>query len=110
MFSCNDRGLSAVPRALQYLLVMTLVVLPLTVILSAPPPASAQTVKINFQPRNVTVPAGYLADSGALYGSRGNGYSYGWTLSHTGDTYYYEPFPWTPNPYWSHIFMQPGPG
>lgn len=33
---------------------------------------------INFQPSNVAAPAGYLADSGAVYGNRGNGYTYGW--------------------------------
>src|SRR5688572_18180125 len=72
--------------------------------------ARAQTLQINFQPSGATVPAGYLRDSGNVYGSRGNGYSYGWSSSHTGRTYYYEPFPWTPNPYWSNIFMAAGTG
>ena len=36
-------------------------------------------VRINFQPADVAVPAGYLADSGAAFGDRGNGYSYGWS-------------------------------
>jgi len=54
-------------------------------------PASAATytatfratlsVSINFQPANAAVPAGYLADSGAVFGARGNGQSYGWNLS-----------------------------
>ncbi|MCA1601165.1 MAG: hypothetical protein LC776_05835, partial [Acidobacteria bacterium] len=42
--------------------------------------AAAQgfSAKINFQPASAAVPAGYLADSGAVYGDRGNGYTYGW--------------------------------
>ncbi len=67
--------------------------------------AEAQAIQINFQPTSVTVPSGYLRDSGETYGSRGNGHSYGWSPSHTSRTYYYEPFSWTPNPYWSNIFM-----
>ncbi|MBA4366652.1 MAG: hypothetical protein C0403_03320 [Desulfobacterium sp.] len=35
-------------------------------------------VKVNFQPSASPVPAGYLKDSGLVYGDRGNGYSYGW--------------------------------
>lgn len=38
----------------------------------------AVSVKINFQPDTTNVPAGYIADIGKTYGSRGNGYSYGW--------------------------------
>lgn len=42
--------------------------------------------KINFQPApgtgglpgGFTTPAGYLADTGAAYGNRGNGFTYGW--------------------------------
>jgi len=33
---------------------------------------------INFQPANVTVPAGYIADSGLTYGVRTGGFTYGW--------------------------------
>lgn len=36
-------------------------------------------VSVNFQPAKVPVPTGYVADTGALYGDRGNGYTYGWT-------------------------------
>jgi hypothetical protein len=35
-------------------------------------------VSINFQPTGAAVPAGYLRDDGAVFGNRGNGYSYGW--------------------------------
>ena len=36
------------------------------------------SASINFQPAKTPVPAGYLADSGEIYGDRGNGYTYGW--------------------------------
>jgi hypothetical protein len=36
------------------------------------------TWKINFQPAAAPVPAGYLPDSGAAFGDRGNGFTYGW--------------------------------
>ena len=72
--------------------------------------AEAQTIQVNFQPKGVAVPSGYLRDSGDVYGNRGNGNSYGWSSSHTSRTYYYEPFAWTPNPYWSNIFMLAGAG
>jgi hypothetical protein len=34
--------------------------------------------KINFQPASAVVPVGFVADSGAVFGPRGNGYNYGW--------------------------------
>ncbi|HYG74440.1 MAG TPA: PKD domain-containing protein [Planctomycetota bacterium] len=40
-------------------------------------------VKINFQPAGASVPAGYLADAGAVFASRGNGYSYGWNADNS---------------------------
>jgi subtilisin family serine protease len=48
----------------------------------------ANPVKINFQPASAPTYAGYLVDSGAVFGSRGNGLSYGWNASdasHTAD-------------------------
>jgi N-acetylneuraminic acid mutarotase len=33
---------------------------------------------INFQPASAPVPAGYVADTGAIFGDRGNGLAYGW--------------------------------
>jgi len=38
---------------------------------------------INFQPAGSAVPAGYLADGGAAFGVRGNGFSYGWDAANT---------------------------
>jgi glucose/arabinose dehydrogenase len=34
--------------------------------------------KINFQPADAAVPAGYVADTGAVFGDRGGGLSFGW--------------------------------
>src|SRR3954453_15782390 len=36
---------------------------------------------INFQPAGADVPVCYAADTGTVYGDRGNGLSYGWNLS-----------------------------
>ena len=42
------------------------------------PVSSRFAVKINFQPVSTTVPTDYLADTGAAYGYRPGGYTYGW--------------------------------
>ena len=48
------------------------------------PQASASTaIRVNFQTASAVVPAGYLADGGLVYGSRGNGQTYGWNANHT---------------------------
>ncbi len=39
---------------------------------------SSFSTKINFQPASASVPSGYKADSGKIYGDRGNGLTYGW--------------------------------
>jgi hypothetical protein len=36
-------------------------------------------VRVNFQSYDAAVPQGYLSDSGAVFGGRANGYSYGWS-------------------------------
>jgi carboxypeptidase D len=42
-------------------------------------PVSARfAAKVDFQPAGTAIPTGFLADSGAAFGSRGGGYSYGW--------------------------------
>lgn len=43
-------------------------------------------VRVNFQPANVPVPAGFVADTGQVYGSRGNGFTYGWNADNTANT------------------------
>ena len=42
---------------------------------------AAFSLHVNFQPTGAAVPAGYLADTGAVFADRGNGFSYGWNLS-----------------------------
>ncbi|MEJ7711856.1 MAG: DNRLRE domain-containing protein [Pyrinomonadaceae bacterium] len=42
--------------------------------------------KVNFQPAGATVPSGYLADAGAIYGERGGGYAYGWSADASANT------------------------
>jgi pectate lyase len=54
-------------------------------IMLVPELAAAQTVdsvKVNFQPATSLVPAGYIVDLGALFGSQGS-YTYGWNINHT---------------------------
>lgn len=41
--------------------------------------ADTPSVAINFQPSSASTPDGYLVDSGAAFGDRGNGWSYGWS-------------------------------
>src|SRR5687768_6221659 len=47
-------------------------------VLMAATPFSA---RINFQPAGVSVPAGYVVDSGAVYGLRVSGLTYGWNAA-----------------------------
>jgi hypothetical protein len=39
-------------------------------------------IRINFQPSTAAVPAGYVVDAGAVFGSRGGGLSFGWNVDH----------------------------
>jgi hypothetical protein len=41
------------------------------------------SVKVNFQLASASVPTGYLMDGGAVFGDRGNGYSYGWNADNS---------------------------
>lgn len=50
----------------------------MVITLEAPP---AGTIQVNFQPAGAPVPTGFLADTGAGFGNRGNGQSYGWDTS-----------------------------
>ena len=38
---------------------------------------------INFQPAGTNTPIGYLADTGAAFGNRGNGLRYGWNIDNS---------------------------
>jgi glucose/arabinose dehydrogenase len=40
-------------------------------------------LRVNFQPASAPVPSEYLPDGGLVYGSRGNGQTYGWTRDNT---------------------------
>ena len=45
-------------------------------------PVSARfSAKVNFQPAAAAVPSGFIADSGAAFGPRAGGYTYGWETS-----------------------------
>ena len=52
-----------------------------------PPPPAFTVAKINFQPASSPVPAGYLADGGLVYGNRGNGLTYGWSVDNMGNMF-----------------------
>jgi hypothetical protein len=54
-----------------------------TTTMSGGGPGTPQGTKINFQLAGSPTPAGYLADEGAVYGDRGNGFSYGWNLNNS---------------------------
>lgn len=44
-------------------------------------PAAGFAARVNFQPRSAPVPAGYVADTGAVFGDRGDGLFFGWNVS-----------------------------
>jgi hypothetical protein len=60
--------------------------LPTATATPSPTPSSGLDIKINFQPSGASIPTGYLVDSGQPYGSRGNGYTYGWDIDITSTT------------------------
>jgi N-acetylneuraminic acid mutarotase len=59
---------------------------PITGTFPSPFISTSFNAKINFQPSSVSnskLPAGYVADNGKKYGSRGNGLTYGWSSDDT---------------------------
>ncbi len=58
----------------------------LPVVLRGPVSTGVPVVKINFQPAAAEVPPGYRPDSGAVFGNRGNGFSYGWNADNSATT------------------------
>src|SRR5687767_5774400 len=46
----------------------------------------AFTALVNFQPASAAVPGGYVADTGAVFADRGNGFSYGWDANNAAQT------------------------
>ena len=68
--------------------------------------AQNPSVNINFQPAGIAVPSGDLPDTGLAYANRGNGFSYGWNLSHSSRAKYYPPpFPGMNLRFWTLIEM-----
>lgn len=49
--------------------------------------------RINFQPASFPTPAGYMPDSGEIFGPRVLNYQYGWNMDHTFLTREYEYYP-----------------
>jgi hypothetical protein len=73
--------------------------------------AQSLPVNISFQPASFPLQSGYKGDFGQTYGTRANGYTYGWNVDHTGQTFAYDPLPgyesiWGAQ--WSLIKMIPG--
>lgn len=58
----------------------------LPVVLRGPASNGLPVTKINFQPATAVIPGGYLADSGTVYGDRGNGLFYGWNADNSATT------------------------
>jgi len=78
---------------------------------SATVEAQPAAVNISFQPASFPMQSGYKGDYGQVFGNRGNGYSYGWNVSHVGRTFGYSALPgWekTWGAAWSLIRLLPG--
>ena len=78
---------------------------------SATVEAQTAAVNISFQPASFPMQSGYKGDYGQVFGNRGNGYSYGWNVSHVGRTFGYSALPgWekTWGAAWSLIRLLPG--
>jgi hypothetical protein len=70
----------------------------------------ATKFSVNFKPPSAPDAAGFLQDSGDVYGARSGGFSYGWSVSHRERGEYQEVvqgFGWA-FPTWSRIHMLPG--
>jgi hypothetical protein len=48
-------------------------------------------LRIDFQPRGAATSSGYFPDTGEVFGERGYGLRYGWTVAHIESTYAFEP-------------------
>ncbi len=46
----------------------------------------ATSIKVNFQPASAAIPAGYVADTGLVFASRGAGLTYGWDADNSAQT------------------------
>jgi len=73
------------------------------------PPAFVP-VALKFKSASAPDVSGFASDTGEVYGARGNGYAYGWSVSHTNRGFYREfiaGYGWA-FPFWSRIDMLPG--
>lgn len=70
-----------------------LICLALPVLTTGEAHAQGAPVNISFQPASFPLQTGYKGDFGQVFGARGNGYSYGWNVDHTGRTFSYSPLP-----------------
>src|SRR5689334_19439656 len=88
-----------------------LICLALPVVTTGEAHAQSTPMNISFQPASFPMQSGYKGDFGQVFGARGNGYSYGWNVDHTGRTFAYSPLPGYETIYgaaWSLIKMLPG--
>jgi hypothetical protein len=72
--------------------------------------AQSLPVNISFQPASFPLQSGYRGDFGQTFGTRGNGYSYGWNVDHSARTFAYSALPGFETVYgaaWSLIQMLP---
>lgn len=88
-----------------------LISLALPVLATGEAHAQGAPISISFQPASFPLQSGYKGDFGQVFGARGNGYSYGWNVDHTGRTFAYSPLPGNETVWgaqWSLIKMLPG--
>jgi hypothetical protein len=88
-----------------------LICLALPVITAGEAHAQGAPINISFQPASFPLQSGYQGDFGQGFGARGNGYSYGWNVDHTGRTFAYSALPGYETIWgaaWSLIKMLPG--
>jgi hypothetical protein len=57
-----------------------ILIVPLPLPTATPAPVTPQQLKINFQPKGVEIPPGYIPDFGEVLAGR-SGYSYGWNVA-----------------------------
>ncbi|HET6146107.1 MAG TPA: hypothetical protein VFH68_01125 [Polyangia bacterium] len=74
-----------------------------------PAATATDALRIDFQPRDAATSPGYFPDTGEVFGERGNGLHYGWTIAHTESAYSFErPFSALDVRLWTLIEMDGG--
>ncbi len=82
-FEFYENGVDAVARLLWSSARTSKQVIPSSHLTPAGATPAPSGTKINFQVAGAAIPAGYLADTGAVYGPRSGGQSYGWNFDHS---------------------------